>query len=50
MLGSFGGLRTNIETQVIDVNNQVIPRLYAAGAIMSGMYTGEFIMLVVGQF
>lgn len=42
MLGSFGGLRTNIETQVIDVNNQVIPRLYAAGAIMSGMYTGEF--------
>ncbi len=41
-MGSFGGLRTDAETQVIDVNGNPIPRLYAAGAIMSGMYTAPF--------
>lgn len=42
MLGSFGGVRTNIETQVIHVNGEIIPRLYAAGSTMSGMYVGSF--------
>ncbi len=41
-MGSFGGLRTNKETQVLNTNGEVIPRLFAAGAIMSGMYTAPF--------
>lgn len=41
-MGSFGGLRTNRDTQVLDTQGQPIPRLYAAGAIMSGMYTAPF--------
>lgn len=41
-MGSFGGLRTNRDTQVLDVSGAVIPRLYAAGTTMSGMYTGPF--------
>lgn len=41
-MGSFGGLRTDKETQVLDTKGNAIPRLYAAGAIMSGMYTAPF--------
>lgn len=41
-MGSFGGLLTNKETQVLDTKGEVIPRLYVAGAIMSGMYTAPF--------
>lgn len=41
-MGSFGGVRTNIDTQVISVDGSIIPRLYAAGTTMSGMYTGPF--------
>ncbi len=41
-LGALGGLRTDIDTHVIDVNGNVIKRLYAAGTIMSGMFCGPF--------
>lgn len=41
-MGSFGGLRTNSETQVLNTAGDPIPRLYAAGASMSGMYTAPF--------
>lgn len=41
-MGSFGGLRTNKETQVLSVFGEPIPRLFAAGAIMSGMFTAPF--------
>lgn len=41
-MGSFGGLRTDEETNVLDVNGQPIARLYAAGAAMSGMFTAPF--------
>lgn len=41
-MGSFGGLRTNRNTQVLNTAGAPIERLYAAGAIMSGMYTGAF--------
>ncbi len=41
-MGSFGGLRTNNLTQVLNTAGKPIDRLYAAGAIMSGMYTGAF--------
>lgn len=41
-LGSLGGLRTDIDTHVLDVNGNAIKRLYAAGTIMSGMYCGPF--------
>jgi len=41
-LGSLGGLRTDIDTHVLDVNGSPIKRLYAAGTIMSGMFTGPF--------
>ncbi len=40
--GSLGGLRTDIDTHVLDVNGNVIKRLYAAGTIMSGMFCGPF--------
>lgn len=40
--GSLGGLRTDRDTRVIDVNGTAIPRLYAAGTIMSGMFCGPF--------
>lgn len=41
-LGPLGGLRTDIETNVLNVNGEPIPRLYAAGTIMSGMWCGPF--------
>lgn len=41
-LGALGGLRTDIDTHVLDVSGNPIKRLYAAGTIMSGMFTGPF--------
>lgn len=40
--GGLGGLKTDSETRVLDVHGEPIPRLYAAGTIMSGMWTGPF--------
>lgn len=40
-MGSFGGLRVNHETQVLRPNGEPISRLYAAGSIISGMFTGS---------
>jgi len=41
-MGSFGGLRANKETQVLNTAGNPIPRLYAAGSIISGMFTAPF--------
>lgn len=41
-MGSFGGVMTNRDTAVLDLDGNVIPGLYAAGTTMSGMYTGPF--------
>ena len=41
-MGSFGGLKTNHNTQVLNTSGKEIPRLYAAGSIISGMYTAPF--------
>jgi urocanate reductase len=41
-MGSFGGLRTDGTTQVVDIYGEPIPRLYAAGSIISGMFTAPF--------
>jgi urocanate reductase len=35
-LGSCGGLKINADAQVIDVNGEVIPRLYAGGMVGGG--------------
>ena len=35
-LGSCGGLKINTEAQVVDVNGEVIPRLYAGGMVAGG--------------
>jgi tricarballylate dehydrogenase len=38
---TFGGLRTNAESQVVNTNGVVIPGLYAAGE-MTGLYYGTY--------
>ncbi len=40
-LGSCGGLKINTKCQVIDVNGQVIPHLYAGG-MAAGGFTGPY--------
>ena len=35
-LGSCGGLKINTKAQVVDVNGEVIPRLYAGGMVAGG--------------
>lgn len=40
--GSFGGVDTDIDTRVLDVDGNVIPRLFAAGTVMSGTWCGQF--------
>jgi fumarate reductase flavoprotein subunit len=35
-LGAIGGVKINVESQVIDVHGQVIPRLYAGGMVAGG--------------
>ena len=42
MLGTAGGLRTDTNAQVVDVNGDPIPGLYAAGMIMTGTVTPPF--------
>lgn len=41
-MGTFAGAKTTIETEVLGLDGNVIPRLYAAGAIAGGMWTGPF--------
>ena len=41
-LGPLGGLRTDIETRVLNTAGEPIERLFAAGQIASGMFTGPF--------
>lgn len=41
-MGAFGGLRANRNTQVLNTDGEPIPRLYAAGSIISGMFTAQF--------
>lgn len=38
---TIGGLRTNLQQQVLDVNNKPIPNLFAAGADVSG-YVSQY--------
>lgn len=40
-LGSLGGVRINTDTQVLDVNGNVIPRLYAGG-LNAGGWIGPY--------
>lgn len=40
-LGSLGGLKINVNTEVIDVNGNVIPHLYAAG-LNAGGWIGPY--------
>ncbi|MBR3840736.1 MAG: FAD-dependent oxidoreductase [Erysipelotrichales bacterium] len=40
-LGAIGGLRINLDTQVLDVNGNAIPNLYAAGMASAG-WIGQF--------
>ncbi|MGI6689033.1 MAG: FAD-binding protein [Christensenellales bacterium] len=42
LMGSHGGLRTDIDTRVLKPNGKPIPRLYAAGTSMSGNWVGQF--------
>lgn len=42
VLGTAGGLRTDTNAQVVDVNGDPIPGLYAAGMIMTGTVTPPF--------
>ena len=42
VLGSASGLKTNIETQVLDASGNVIPGLYAAGMSMGGNWMPPF--------
>lgn len=39
-LGSIGGIVTNIDAQVLNVNGEVVPGLYAAGSVTGG-FLGE---------
>lgn len=40
-LGSIGGLKINVDTQVLDANGEVIPRLYSAG-LNAGGWLGNY--------
>ena len=42
VLGTAGGLRTDTNAQVVDVNGDPIPGLYATGMIMTGTVTPPF--------
>jgi len=41
-MGTFAGAKTNINTEVLAIDGEVIPRLYAAGTIAGGNWTGPF--------
>lgn len=40
--GGFGGVDADIDTHVLDVAGNPIPRLFAAGTVMSGTWCGQF--------
>lgn len=41
-MGTFAGAKTNVKTEVLGLDGEPIPRLYAAGAIAGGNWAGEF--------
>lgn len=43
-----GGLRTNTKMQVLDVENKVIPGLYAVGTIIGDMYANHYSFMASG--
>ncbi|MBN1368425.1 MAG: FAD-dependent oxidoreductase [Dehalococcoidales bacterium] len=43
-----GGLRTNLDMQVLDTKNQVIPGLYAVGTIVGDMFANYYTFMVPG--
>ncbi|MBN1367152.1 MAG: FAD-binding protein, partial [Dehalococcoidales bacterium] len=43
-----GGLRTNTKMQVLDVENKVIPGLYAVGTIIGDMYANYYSFMASG--
>ena len=40
---TFGGLRINDSAEVLDVTDQVIPGLYAAGELVGGIFYGNYL-------
>ena len=42
LLSTYCGLKTDPETRVIDVFNQKIPGLYAAGEVMGGVHGAAY--------
>jgi succinate dehydrogenase/fumarate reductase flavoprotein subunit len=49
LLNISGGLRTNINMQVLDKNDRVIPGLYAVGTIVGDMYSNLYTFLEPGH-
>ncbi len=43
-----GGLRTNIKMQVLDIEDKVIPGLYAVGTIIGDMFANYYSFMVSG--
>lgn len=41
-MGTFAGAKSNVEAEVLSLDGNPIPRLYAAGAIAGGNWAGEF--------
>ncbi|WP_270297752.1 FAD-dependent oxidoreductase [Eggerthella sinensis] len=41
-MGSFAGAKTTVKTEVLGLDGEIVPRLYAAGAIAGGNWSGEF--------
>ena len=41
-MGSYAGVKANIKAEVIGMDGNPIPRLYAAGAVAGGNYVGSF--------
>lgn len=49
LLCILGGLRTNIKMQVLDINERVIPGLYAVGTLVGDMYSNIYTFLAPGH-
>ncbi len=43
-----GGLRTNLDMQVLDTKNQVIPGLFAVGTVVGDMFANYYTFMVPG--
>lgn len=41
-MGTFAGAKTNMKTEVLAINGDPIPRLYAAGTVAGGNWSGDF--------